>query len=144
MNQDGSVRGFVRLLYATFERVGGSAFGFGAKPNFVFASRLVITLITSNLLTAGSTLLAVADTYVKGLHIGKGVGIAAIAGMAVIAVWITSGIQDSPATTELRQVIDNEASDERRARRSKVALYTVASIALFVTSLLMLRSKYAK
>jgi hypothetical protein len=134
------VRAFLRLLYATFERVGGSAFGIGSKPNFYGARRLVQALLAINAFTLCCLGGALLGRRVLAILDSTAVGIAAVAVIAAFVVWMTRGLEDSPATMKMRAAIDQETPDQRRSRRIKIGTYAVASIGLFVAALQVLRS----
>ena len=127
---DGRLRQFLRLLYATFERQRDL---FGTYPNFYWAQHFVTTLLSMNMFTF-------LIFGAKGAHlklpsrdsVGAWLGIVAV--MVMMGLWLTRGLEDASATTALRDAMDKESPHDGLVRRLMVGAYVVVSFGLFVFS----------
>jgi len=127
METHGGLREFLRLLYATFERQRDL---FGTFPNFYWANHFVATLLALNMVTLFSIGMKVAGLSLppRG-NVGTWLGIGLV--MVIVSLWVTRGLEDSPATTAVRDALDRESPSKRLVRRIKVGGYVLISIGAF-------------
>ena len=130
---DGALRGFLRLPYATVERVGGAPFGSGMKPNYFGAHCVVNALIALNIWALIVMTAKVARLPISNLFQGAPL-LAVVVVCAALCMWLTRGLENSPKTDALRTRIDAENRRECLVCRSKIGVYMLGSCALLLVA----------